>query len=272
MNNELTDKKKILDFLFSEEEQAKEQRIYFRDLFRDARAKALNNAENFEDLIFALEKLGKFLYCETKEIVGLSKFGTVISNLADYSVLAKKIPNDYPKIHSEFSTLYNLVTTARNSAMHEGAFARHLTQHAIEVSIILEDALMSQEKQVKDFMVRNPICAYLWQPISFIRQNMLANSFSYLPVCKNKKWKLISDFEIAKYLGNSEGGDKRAKLSRKLGDAIKDKDIKLISTENIEADYLVANLLEKSRNGLPVCITENSSGEIVGILTPFDLL
>ena len=38
---------------------------------------------------------------------------------------------------------------------------------------------MSELHQVSDFMVRNPVCASMWQPLSFIRQSMLVNSFSY---------------------------------------------------------------------------------------------
>ena len=65
---------------------------------------------------------------------------------------------------------------------------------------------------VGDFMVRNPICAELWHPISFIRQALLANSFSFLPVRRDTKWHLISDLQIATYLGAAAAGHERRQL------------------------------------------------------------
>ena len=37
-----------------------EQRIYFRDLFRESRFAALRDAEGFDATLFALERFGKF--------------------------------------------------------------------------------------------------------------------------------------------------------------------------------------------------------------------
>ena len=85
--------------------------------------------------------------------------------------------------------------------MHQGAFARHLTVHAIELAIVLEDALTQlKNPMVSNFMVRNPVCAEMWQPVGLIRQQMLVNSYSYLPVLRENHWYLISDADIAMYL------------------------------------------------------------------------
>ena len=68
----------------------------------------------------------------------------------------------------------------RNDALHQGAFARHLTKHAIELAIVLEDVLSNDlDPVVTDFMLRNPVCGEPWQPIAFLRQQMLANSYSF---------------------------------------------------------------------------------------------
>jgi hypothetical protein len=56
-----------------------------------------------------------------------------------------------------------------------------LTTHAFQVALILEDALMTDMKMVSQYMVRDVVCAQSWQPISFVRQQMLAYSYSYLP-------------------------------------------------------------------------------------------
>lgn len=259
------EKKEILNY---------EQRIYIRDLFRDARAKALSNSENYGDLLFALEKLGNCLRGETSAIGALSRYKDKIIEFASKSSLAYEVPNDTPEFHTVFSSLYDYVNDARNSVMHEGAFARHLTQHGIEISIILEDALMDevQEKRIKDFMIRNPVTASPWQPISFIRQNMLANSFSYLPVYHEGNWQLISDLTITKYLLGFERGEKRKRLSRKLGDALELGQIELLLTKTLNAEISIRHLIENDWNGLPICVVSETSKEFVGILTPFDLL
>ena len=52
---------------------------------------------------------------------------------------------------------------------------------------------------VSDYMVRDLVCAQLWQPISLVPQRMLTNSFTYLPVQDAKgQWCLVSDLEVAK--------------------------------------------------------------------------
>ncbi len=257
---------KKIKFLFSRKVQAKEQKIYFRDLFREARVKAQSNSENFEDIIFVLEKFGSFLRCENGD---LGKYAPYICKVAEKSSLSIEIPKKSPEFHTDFTSLYDLVKDGRNSAMHEGVFARNLTQHAVEISLVLEDALMSNEKKAKDFMMRNPVCAFDWQPLSFIRQNMLSNSFSYLPIFRDNRWKLVSDLNMSKYLRESlSKAERRKRLSQKL----KDSRVELMETKIVSSTDEIKQVI-KNWDGLPICVTlKNSSEEIVGILTPFDLL
>jgi hypothetical protein len=205
--------------------------IYFINTLRDARAMALKDSESFEKFILILEQLGKLL-CGIK--IGLFAFTQDISKLASQSDLAKEIPFHYPELHNNFDDLYRLVKDARNDAVHEGAFARHLTIHLIELSIILEDSLMSNLNKVCEYMVRNPVCAELWQPLSFIRQTMLANSFSYLPVQINNdgksQWKLVSDTILAKYLNRaSSKTNRRVRLIQSLQEAVEKKILNFVN-------------------------------------------
>jgi predicted transcriptional regulator len=79
---------------------------------------------------------------------------------------------------------------------------------------------MTGYDKVSHFMVRNPIIASLWQPISSIRQTMLANSFSYLPVLKSDdQWRLVSDYQIVKFL--RVGGKRNDVMTRSLKDALR---------------------------------------------------
>ena len=71
------------------------------------------------------------------------------------------VPSKVSDSHSQFIMKYEIVREARNAALHEGALARHLTVNAVELSLVLEEAIMSRCYRVGDFMVRNPMCAYL---------------------------------------------------------------------------------------------------------------
>jgi hypothetical protein len=88
----------------------------------------------------------------TGSVEGLAAYATSLAEQARRSPLAEEIPAQLPAWHAPFAALYDLVRFARNDALHEGAFARHLTSHAIELTIILEDALMEEAFGARDFM------------------------------------------------------------------------------------------------------------------------
>jgi len=245
---------------------------HFRDELRDARAVALKDAEAFEQLIFVFERLGVYL---SGRIGDLGRYAEPLTREALRSPLAHNIPAVLPDWHADFSTLYQLVRTARNDAMHEGAYARHLTKHAVELSIVLEDALMAEAYCARDFMVGDPVCAYSWQPISSIRRSMLVNAFSFLPLVPEAghegDWKLLSDYSIATYLRASEGGNERnRRLAQKLSDLIKQDAIELTVAPVCGPEEPIATVIERSQ-GRPVLVI-GSNRELRGILTPFDLL
>jgi hypothetical protein len=242
-----------------------ETALYFRNQLREARAAALQDAEGFQEILFVLERLGVHL---TKRIEALNKYKNDIERLALASPLAKEIPTQYRSWHRPFSELYELVRESRNDALHQGAFARHLTNDAVQLALVLEDALMNNWNLASDFMVREPVCAGLWQPLSFIRQQMLANSFTYLPVWNSPHWLLISDYHIAQYL-------RRGKRKELLAITLKDAITEGLDLERASTCFAWANVnevLEKS-NGKPVLVVEKEqSDRLLGILTPFDLL
>lgn len=244
---------------------------HFRDQLRDARAAVLRDAEAFRELIVVLERLGVFL-CD--KMVGLDKGSSKISELASRSAMANEIPAAFPESHQRFEVKYKLVQYARNAAVHEGALARHLSTNAIELSLVLEEAIMSEYTEVKDFMVRNVICAYLWQPLSFIRQTMLVNSFSYLPVPVERdahvEWHLISDFVLAQYVRKNPENSRNA-LGETLVDALAASHVELIKAESCGANLTIGKLLTRS-SGRPTLVLSTETKELLGIVTPFDLL
>ena len=194
--------------------------------------------------------------------------------LAGYSCLARKVPDKWHEWHLRAAKLIEIVRQGRNDALHYGAFARHLTTRAIELSIVLEDALMTGAEKVGDYMVRDPVSAYLWQPISFIRQQMLAHSFSYLPVYVEVEsaWKLVSDLLIAKYLRSVSDDDRKTRLAKSLQDAINQDGLRLLDAKRYHSNQRTSEIID-ALSGLPVLICRKEHQEdLVGILTPFDLL
>jgi hypothetical protein len=249
----------------------KEVALHFRDQLRAARAAAFRDAEEFQEIVFVLERLGAFL---SNDRGNLGKYLPRIKDQAARSPMAEEVPTELPHFHQQFEVKYEIVREARNAALHEGAQARHLTSNAVELSIVLEEGIMSELHQVSDFMVRNPVCAFMWQPLSFIRQTMLVNSFSYLPVPVEKEgkadWSLISDFRLAQCL-RKNGKVVKEGLIQRLEDAVKSGQLKLDSARMCGPEDKIELVLPTS-DGLPTLVLSPDNKELLGILTPFDLL
>lgn len=243
--------------------------LTFSGQLREARENALRDSEAFDGIIHVVERLGSVL-CE--QILDLKRYESKITDIANKSALASDIPSRWRNIHAPFSVLYKLVRVARNEAVHHGGFARRLTTHAIELSIMLEDALREHldDSTVGDYMVRNPICAEMWHPISFIRQQMLANSFSFLPVKRDGEWFLVSDLEIATYLRN-----RTSERNQRLAKTLAASEISMPTAKYCPANSNLIdalNLLQGSETPLLVYREDGDRQHIIGIVTPFDLL
>lgn len=257
---------------------APETDIYFRDLFRQARLVAYQDAEGFQEIFFALEKFGAYLALkqrgadEAKKIVGLANLKPFIAVVATKSPLHSYIPDGWREYHLPFSYLYELVREARNDALHQGAYARHLTDHAVQLSLIIEDALMDalmkDANMISDYMVRGVISAELWQPVSFVRQQMLANSFSYLPLRKGNDWYLLSDSSIAKYIREK---NRKERLVKSVKEAL-DEGLEKESVECFNPATPSSKAIKRF-SGKPLLVVDKENNDILlGIITAFDLL
>lgn len=256
-------------------EQARE----FRLQLQHARENALKDAEAFDGIIHVIERLGSFLMDGKGK--NLRKYKDKVWQVAKYSALATDPPELWRRIHTPFSLLYDIVTDARNDAVHIGAAARHLTTHAIELALILEDALRMIEdtKKVSDYMVRDVVCAELWHPVSFVRQRMLTNSFSFLPVMNaDREWCLVSDLEVARYLQGHPPSDpitewklRQELLATRLEAATQ---ITLLPAGRVVSEQPIDEALKTfDVAGKPVLVfTNTEEAKPVGILTAFDLL
>ena len=244
---------------------------HFRDQFRAARAACVQDAEGFQEILFVVERLG-FMLTNDPKAGSLHAYKPAIEKLSTISGLASEIPKRWRHLHTPICELYDIVRIARNDALHQGAFARHLTTHAVELALILEDALMDDSNKVSDFMTRDVLVAHEWQPISFVRQQMLINSYSYIPLQRQvygaPKWYLISDYNLARCMPSNSKEKKIRYLQtiKELGD-----DLEVEEAVLCEADSSV----EEARSKLtsrPLLVTHGSdSREILGIITAFDL-
>lgn len=179
--------------------------VYYRDLLRAARYATLADAEGFGEICFAIEALGLRLLGKQKN---MGKYFESLLPLADSSLTLSQLSGKFPVFFTGYSALYDAVNSARNDVMHSGAYARHAATAGIELCIGLEEALMtttrSERLTVADYMVKSPVSVEHWQPVAHVRQLMLMHSFSFIPVCIDKKWKLVSETAIAKYLHGQE--------------------------------------------------------------------
>ena len=248
----------------------REAALAFSNQFRSARQGALADSEAYEPIIHVVERLGSLL---DRRISSLGSYAQSIATLAARSPLSMEIPSKWPDFHAPFERTYRHFKDARNDALHQGAFARRLTEHAVQLSIVLEDALRRsmEDPTIGDFMVRNPICAAEWQPLSFVRQLMLANAFSFLPMRRGEKWYLISDVQVASYLG-SEPADRKKRLAVTVDAAAPE--LQLYETSPIPLNTPLKDALSHFRSSShPLLILATVDHmDLVGIVTAFDLL
>lgn len=247
----------------------REERLYFRDSLRAARASVLRDSENFMEIPLLLERLGSFLDPGKS---GLYEYHPDIAGIAGGSPLAATLPAEFPQYHRPFDNLYDVVRVARNELVHEGAHARQLTHRAVELALILEDALMRKASKAADFMVHDPEEAHAWEPLSFLRQKMLLNSFTFLPIQwptdSNSSWRLVSDAALAGFLQGDDG--RQRKMSKRLAAAVHDNDVELEKARTCRPDDPVDELVE-GMDHRPWLVVDESDC-LVGIVSAYDLL
>ena len=251
--------------------------LNFRDQFRDARYGALADAEGYQKILFVMERLGSYLLGKQGD---LGKYECPVRLFVECYHPDSGFPAADHSIG--FDTLYELVREGRNDALHQGAAARILTFHSIHLSIMLEDALMgkavsSDDKRIKYYMVRNPVCAYLWQPIGFIRQVMLERSFSYLPFRCGDTWHVVSDADIVTYLQRYDR--KKNCIKKRLSTTLECARRRKGNGEPycrkayvVGPNDTVSSVLSAKCWEWPILVKGDGCEDLLGIVTPFDLL
>lgn len=239
--------------------------VRFRGELRDARLAADKNAEGFQEIIFAIERLGRAC-CPTAK--GLGQLKVPLSTLAKRASSLDGLSRPGVAGSAWFGVLYELVQEGRNDALHQGAVARNLTRHAVELALVLEDALMPTNRVVRDFMAGNPLCAAPWESLASVRRTMLANAFSFLPLSLDDKWFFLSDYDLARFLSC---GDRKNTLACRLDAAVRDKHLHCMEARQCIENERVEDVL-KTAEAQPVLVFDESRLRLVGILTAYDVL
>lgn len=248
---------------------------YYRDRLRAARYAALADAEEFGQICFALESLGLRLFGMEAT---LDKYKPCIAKLSALSPVFSDLPKSFSSKFKSFGSLFEIVRTARNDAMHLGAYARHATVAAIELCIGLEEALMANvDSTVGNLMVTSPVVVEPWQPIAHARQLMLMHSFSFLPLRMRDSWWLLSELGMANYLG-VKSAIKKKRLGRDISDAVKD-GLELLEIKDedlLNVNMSISDVLKRSsvQNGpmLWLVVDKKQPSHLAGILTSFELM
>lgn len=110
--------------------------------------------------------------------------------------------------------------------------------------------------------------------LSFIRQILLANSFSYLPVNSGTEaepdWMLISDCALAGFLRSGGDSERKRRLSITLKDAV-ETGIALIRPYICQPEATVEDVITYCEHH-PVLILSADNNQLLGIATAFDVL
>jgi hypothetical protein len=242
---------------------SREERRFFRDQLRQARSVAQLDAEGFQPIVIALERMGNMKLPKAR---GFGDYRPVLLAIVEKSA-SGSLRNGDPRFGMAPDALYTVVKDGRNDALHQGAYARHLVKHCTELALMIEEGLMAEERRVSDFMVSDTVCAEAWQPIALARQQMLINSFSALPIRISGEWRLITDYGIASYLAAAE--DRRQALGARIQTMVDSKELKLERPAVLPPDSSIRDAVQRS-GGNPVLVVDGE--RLLGIATPFDLL
>lgn len=130
-------------------------------------------------------------------------------------------------------------------------------------------AASGADKDVKAYIQEEVVRAYTWQRLGECRRLMLTHSFSYLPVQIENEWKMLSDADLAEYLV-VKGPDVRKET---VEEAIKN-GLNLEDADEVKPTYCKWKALKEMEGKAAVVINKEKElkKELVGIITPFDLL
>jgi CBS domain-containing protein len=241
------------------------QRVDFLGRLRGARALVLRDSESFREASTVLEHIG--------QVIG----GTIGNGLKDHeTAIVGLAAGAGQEDEAAVRRLFNVVREARNKAVHDGAYARHLNSRLVDLLLMLEEAIMTNMNRVEDLMVRTPVSAEPWHLVSHVRKLMLTNSFSWIPVFQDKpsRWMLLRDAALMKWIRSEPNKKKQGeRLAMPVSDAISQHKLDVKGAICCSRDVLISVILAQM-DERPMLVTERIQGQerLLGIITAFDLL
>jgi hypothetical protein len=224
----------------------------------------LADAEGADAAIFAIEHVGRFVYGDEKplETIGGALSWWVTRRLGHSRV-------------TQFNKKLDLLRRGRNDRMHKGFAARSLTRDAVAVVMMLEEALMFDwsKYQATDLMTPAPTTAKLWMTFGNVRDVLVENAFSQVPIFFDGTWAVVSERTVARaaLIARKRGDDLRnLRLEDSLpwdGSTMLAKEL-LVVVPTVAPDALVLDL--DMGSGCVLVVRQNSQ-ELLGIVTPSDI-
>ena len=264
--------------------EKREAFVKYRNEIRRARHAVTEEGAGYEVIVQAVERLGAYLWnpCSEK-----GEFG----NLWKYKEKLKNLVKD-PAVTTDFDRVYERVRNGRNAGVHQGAEARPLIQNAVELAIMLEQALreVSGMNKAQEVMASPVVRTYTWEPVAQARQKMLAESYSALPLwrkeckeCEECKvcegdWFIVTADAMVKWLQPARGD-----TCRKEREKIRKKREKMKLAEAIGQGLEITKacktrpedevvLPDDGWSGGVLLVTHREQHDLIGVVTAFDLL
>jgi CBS domain-containing protein len=127
--------------------------------------------------------------------------------------------------------------------------------------------------RIDSFMVRDPLTAELWEPLSFVRQKMLTHSFSFLPTrAETGEWRLVSDRALARLLRGCSEAERKRRLSMRLDVAVTNGHLQLDDPVICEPGTDAQSVAETIGDHPVLVVRADQENRLLGIVTAFDLL
>lgn len=241
--------------------------LAFRDALRDARSEVLADAEGFMVVAAAVERLGKWIN---------PKGTSLFAHERGLQLLVERAG-----VHDTAAFAQDLcvLRESRNDTAHGGTAARHATDEALRVSMVLEEALTVMSVEWKDVtaehvMTRNPVVAEPWQLVADVRRVMLTRGFTALPYRGNDKeaWRVITDESLMRWLHQSVDGHLRR--SSGLRAEVRAAVVEGLVTDVPHAFPAQTTVVETAGSwGLRLVTSDGTlTGALLGVIAPADLL
>ena len=254
--------------------KCKKKYLHLRKNLQKARYRVLEDGENWLVIVQEVEAVGKAVSESPKPVYGLEKLKEPLQCFVrEYHPTASQEEDDF----ENFKDLLEEVQRVRNDEAHTGAAARAAAKIATTVGIYLEDSLMVASgtgDNVKAYIQKEVVRVYTWQRLEECRRLMLTHSFSYLPIKIGTEWKLLTDVNLAKYLAQAKSNTKWKKLMwETVACAIEKQEVRLKLKPANEVKQIDSKACAlKKMGGKAAIVTEGENKDLVGIITPFDLL